>query len=74
MSIREWLDRVKDTLDPEAEIKQDIASGSLHGENVDEYVDGVHLRHSQMFGEDAPSRQDWYDYIYGHLEGDMRNT
>ena len=74
MGIREWLDRVKDTFDPTAEIREDIATGRLTVENVNEYVDGIHLRHSEMFGAEAPSRQEWYDYIYEHLEGDMRNV
>ena len=53
---------------------QAVADGTLTTDNVDEYVDGIHFEHSQMFGNEAPSRQDWYDYAYHHLEGDMRNT
>jgi hypothetical protein len=74
MGIREWLDRVKDTLDPSAQIHEDIATGRLTRDNVDEYVDGIHLRHSEMFGDEAPSRQEWYDFVYQHLEGDMRTV
>lgn len=74
MGIREWLDRVKDTVDPTSEIQEDIATGRLKHDNVEEYVDGIHLRHVELFGEEAPSRQEWYDYVYRHLEGDMRNV
>jgi hypothetical protein len=74
MSIQDLFQRIKDRFDSGGDVEKAVAEGIVNVDNVDEFVDGIHFERSQMYGEEAPSRQDWYDYVYHHLEGDMRNT
>jgi hypothetical protein len=66
--IRALVERIEGRFDRDGAVRQAAESGALHRGNVDEYVAGVHLHHQSLFGQDAPSKDEWYLYAEHVLE------
>lgn len=64
------FERIRELFDPGGEIRDTGRRDYLRNpERMEEYIDGVHIRSRSKFGADAPTRDDWKNYILDATEG-----